>query len=162
MKDPQAYRLEEVAEAKKAQADGVTIARYADAFMELYREGVQPSDLEKLAIKEGERAENRHDYEHGLQKRSSLSLKKDVVIAKVLQKYAGWMFDRLVAGSDRKGVLVGEKEPYTLETLERLELKDADMALARQCLNDIEVAATREQLATKELKRRGVGVAQAA
>jgi len=158
MEDPVAYRHSEDERVQRVADDGAFTTSDANDYMELYREGVRPRDLEALGEQMAEMHGAQYDFAKEVQGSSGLSLRIMIAWLKLEQHLAQKTFNKAIAQVDFGA---DEQRSYIVtHLLNQLEAGDEHAGIAERVHQVITHDEHLQELAEAELERRKNGMGE--
>jgi hypothetical protein len=155
MEDPVAFRTAEAEKVARVKQAGDLTTDDSNDYMELYRAGVRPRDLEKLGEKMAEHFADEYDFEKDLVGTPSLMLRAQVSWFKILEHFLEKSYAKAISNIDFSSA---EGKSYVVtHLLNQLGAGDEHASSAERLRQLLTQNQEMQRLAQEELIKRGGG-----
>lgn len=158
MEDPAAYRASEDERVKGVAEEGAFTVSDADDYMELYRAGVRPRDLEALGERMAELHSREFDFEKEVKSESVLALRMVIAWFKLEQRMYQRVFNKAIGQVDFGA---DEERSYVVtHVLNQLGAGDEHAGIAEKVHQWLVQSEHLQHTAEAELQRRKNGAVE--
>lgn len=160
MDDPMAFRAAEAEKVARVKERGDFTSDDSNDYMELYRAGIRPRDLERLGEKMAEQFADEYDFEKDLVGTPALMLRAQIAWFKLLEHLLQKSYTKAINGIDFSSA---EGKSYVVtHLLNQLGAGDEHASMAEQIHQRLSQTQEMQRLAQEELLKRGGGPEPAA
>ncbi|HTV26955.1 MAG TPA: hypothetical protein VMF32_04160 [Xanthobacteraceae bacterium] len=155
MEDPAAYTASEKERVSEMAAEGSFSSEDTADYMELYRAGVRPGDLEALGEQMAELHAREYDFAQEVKTKPDLALRAVIAWLKLEQRFYQHVFDKQISQADLSNV---EGRSYVaLHLLNQLGAGDPHASLAEKIHQWLGQSERMWCMAEEELRQRKGG-----